>query len=386
MRPLTIVLMLCAFPFWAVNSSGQEFVTSLVMIARPRLGNPLILTPQELKRFEITVAGRLRWLGDRPEPEIPIPTPEQVAERLRRYPPRITVKGKEITLNVLNVGEIFRHPKFQSDYGSGKFAETGAEQQYEVYYRWEARVSVGLGEGQINDLETSVGWPTFLELRIMADPDTTTRWTVSNPHAIYVHETLRTSSEFTILHITDTHIARRNDQIPEILCQVRKQDTSSVTKEHHYWVNAGLGWGSFGVSGGIGLSYQIRNSIISLRYVYNEEFDFFGGDYPRESVSDLGVLYGINTKGPYGLASLSGGISFVRVVRRGRFLYTTGGWWFGSSTYEKLTFHTLGIPIEAQLFWTPLSFFGIGIYAAGNLNSQRSFAAVLLCLQLGKLR
>jgi len=196
-------------------------LTSLVEIARPRLGSPLILMPQELRRFEITVAGRLRWLGDRPEPEIPIPTPAQVLERLRRYPPKIRVKGHEIVLNLLEVGRVSPHPKFESDYGSGKFAETGAEQQYELRYRWEARVSVGMAEDQINDLKASPGWPTFLELRIQVDPQEPRE--VSNPHAVYIHETLSKSSEFTILHITDTHIARRNDQIPEILCQVRNQ-------------------------------------------------------------------------------------------------------------------------------------------------------------------
>ena len=85
------------------------------------------------------------------------------------------------------------------------------------------------------------------------------------------------------------------------------QDTSSVTKEHHYWANAGLGLGLFrqsdgdivGLGGGIGLSYRIRNSIISLRYVHIEEIriPIFGTAPPSESVSDLGVLYGINTKG-----------------------------------------------------------------------------------------
>ncbi len=198
-----------------------QVITSLVEIARPRLGNPLILTPQGLRRFEITVAGRLRWLQDGPEPEIPIPTPAQVAARLHRYPPKIRVKGKEMVLNILGVGSVFRHPEFKSDYGSGRFASTGAEQQYEVRYRWDVSVYVGIGEDQIDDLKASPGWPTFLELRIQADPREPRE--VSNPHAIYVDETLRTSSEFTILHITDTHVARRNDQMPEVLCQVRNQ-------------------------------------------------------------------------------------------------------------------------------------------------------------------
>jgi hypothetical protein len=210
-------------------------IISVVEVARPRLGNPLILMPHELKRFEITVAGRLRY-GE--ETEIPIPTPAQVMERLRQVPPRITVRGREIPLNVLSVGGISRHPKFQSDYGSGKFAPTGAEQQYEVRYRWEARVSVGLGEDQINDLKTSVGWPAFLALRILRDPDSGEQ--VSNPHAIYVHETLSTSSEFTILHITDTHITRRNDQIPEILCRVRNQSECDMLAARYINFNDNL--------------------------------------------------------------------------------------------------------------------------------------------------
>lgn len=216
-------------------------LASLVEIARPRLGNPLILTPQDLRRFEITVSGRLRWLGDKPEPEIPIPTPAQVAERLRRYPPRIAVRGKEITLNILSVGEVFRHPKFENGakgYASGTFAETGPEQQYDARYRWDARIQVGMGEDQIQEVKTSVGWPAFLELRIVGDPDT--GWNIFNPHAVYVHESLSQSNEFTILHITDTHIARRNDQIPEILCQVRNESECKTLASRYINFNDNL--------------------------------------------------------------------------------------------------------------------------------------------------
>jgi hypothetical protein len=47
---------------------------------------------------------------------------------------------------------------------------------------------------------------------------------------------------------------------------------------------------------------------------------------------------------------------------------------------------TIGFPIEAQLFTTPLSFFGIGLYGIVNLNPRMSYFSILLCLQFGKLR
>ena len=107
------------------------------------------------------------------------------------------------------------------------------------------------------------------------------------------------------------------------------------------------------------------------------------GDCPDEDeiVWDIGILYGRSSKTSYaktsyGLASVSGGISIVGVVRSDYY----GGY------YEKSTFLTIGIPIEVQLFWTPIPFLGIGIYGFANLNLEESFAGWLLCIQLGELR
>jgi hypothetical protein len=156
-----------------------------------------------------------------------------------------------------------------------------------------------------------------------------------------------------------------------------------------YWINAGLGGSSFGISPGVCLSYRNRGNLISIRFIYNEEINLqiFGpGPSPSESVWDLGALYGRNAKTLHGLASVSGGVSLVGGVRRGRYLSNSGGWWSSTDSYEKLTFLTVGVPIEVQLFWTPLSSLGIGIYGFANLNRQKSFAGALLCVQIGKLQ
>lgn len=160
------------------------------------------------------------------------------------------------------------------------------------------------------------------------------------------------------------------------------QDSYRKVEEDHYWFNAGLGTSSFGGSLGISASYQTGRSLASVRFIYNEEFNILGPS-PSESVWDFGALYGINAKGSLVFASVSGGVSFVTGVRRGKYLGSSG--WF-SSNYESEPFVTVGIPVEGQLFWTPLNFLGIGFYGFANLNPEKSFVGALLSIQLGKLR
>ena len=158
------------------------------------------------------------------------------------------------------------------------------------------------------------------------------------------------------------------------------QNTSINTKEHHYWVNMGGGFGLVngglgesegGISGGLSLSYQTGSSLFSIRGVINEEFklDLWGYSGPPERVWDVGVLYGRVAKASWGLASISGGVGIV-----------------GASEYEGSSSLHMGIPVEGQLFWTPSYRLGIGIYGFANLNTEKSFAGALLCLQIGRLR
>ena len=159
------------------------------------------------------------------------------------------------------------------------------------------------------------------------------------------------------------------------------QDISRDSSAQFGWVNGGfgassvkggLGDNSFGVSPGVSFSYQLGNNLYSVRHVYNVEFQInvFGVSSPLEAVWDVGILYGRISKASYGFASISGGVSIVGAVR----------------PYEERTIITAGFPVECQLFWTPLDFFGIGIYGFANLNKEKSFIGALLCIQIGKLR
>jgi hypothetical protein len=153
------------------------------------------------------------------------------------------------------------------------------------------------------------------------------------------------------------------------------QKTSSDSSGHFKWVNLGLGVGSLGFeaggfSAGGGLCDQIGKNIFSFRVLSIEEIS--SEDYPFRGIGDIGFLYGRIAKASYGFSSISAGISLVGGGRR--------------HNYGDEQFVTVGIPVEAQLFWTPLAFFGIDLYGFANLNIEKSFVGALLCIQFGTLR
>jgi hypothetical protein len=162
----------------------------------------------------------------------------------------------------------------------------------------------------------------------------------------------------------------------------------------NYWFNVGVGagivrggFGSENTDNEVGLSYgfnfstQMKKGLISIRYIYNEEWIIFNLQ-PKESVRDIGVLYGRIAKKPYGFASISGGLSIVSGVHRGEYQNLGDH----SFNYEKKPYSTFGIPLESQLFWTPTSFIGFGIYGFANINPEKSFFGGLFCIQVGRLK
>ena len=150
------------------------------------------------------------------------------------------------------------------------------------------------------------------------------------------------------------------------------QKTSSDSSGDFAWGYLGFGVGSLGFeaggfSAGYGFCSQIGKNIFSFQLLYIEEKS--SEDYPFIGIGDIGILYGRIAKASYGFASISAGISLVQGDRR----------------YGKV-FFTVGIPVEAQLFWTPPAFSGIVFYVFANLNKEKSFVGALLCIQIGKLR
>ncbi len=175
---------------------------------------------------------------------------------------------------------------------------------------------------------------------------------------------------------------------------------NSAFGEEHKPAQVTSGWFTGGVGGGAGtknlsgigsyvaLSLALNeNRLLSFRSSGVTEFDIFGSISPDESSTDYGVLYGMRTSGQHlGYLSVSAGLSLVSSVKRGRFLSSSGGWLFGTSSYETVQKYTIGIPFEGQAVFKPFDFIGVGLVCFGNINPERSFVGAALGLYLGDLR
>jgi len=207
-------------------------------VVRPNLGSPLLLKPAELRRFTITVAYRKPYKEKEGKVEWPHKWPENIHAlylQLRRSSYfSIAFAGQHFPLKVYAVRDYFRHPRYKDNYAHLKHAITSAQQQYLNYFRWEVKVDVGLTTTQFNRLYTiAKKWPVLLNLY-----SKTNGWT--NYHAVFIHENLEDSHNLTILHITDTHIAKRYDMVPRILCSVRNEAECERLKQRYNNPNENL--------------------------------------------------------------------------------------------------------------------------------------------------
>jgi hypothetical protein len=201
-----------------------------IRIVRPNLGNPLILEPNGLKQFEITVAYIHEWGAD--ESDVPFFSTERVKELLEQNHPRIMWNNISVPLKIFRVHSELQHPPYEANYSDVNHAKTSIQQQYINGFRWEMRVDVGVDDNDIDVLSNALEWPTLLNILWHGHNE--------NKHALYVHETLNHSNKFTVLHITDTHISQRNDQIPELLCQVRNQNECEILQSKYNNFNDNL--------------------------------------------------------------------------------------------------------------------------------------------------
>ena len=151
------------------------------------------------------------------------------------------------------------------------------------------------------------------------------------------------------------------------------------------WFNMGVGGSSFGLASELSMNYQKNQHLFTVRYVNNVENCVICTESPLLKTYDFGLLYGISSRnGGSADASISCGLSLVGYTERGNYL-NSDGQLFGTSYYEEISGYTIGIPVESQLFLHGKSI-GIGLVAFGNLNAHRSYAGLLLCLQIGGLK
>jgi hypothetical protein len=139
--------------------------------------------------------------------------------------------------------------------------------------------------------------------------------------------------------------------------------------QNFYWIDFGIGAGSVGEDGtsvNLNATYQFSKNLLTVRIIGCGEI--FG-----KSLDDYSILYGRVVTSSTILTSFGGGLGIVKGYH-------------GLFSEEGKTKAIIGFPLEAQLFWRPLRFLGLGLYGFANINSEKSYYGCTFSLQIGKLR
>jgi hypothetical protein len=161
--------------------------------------------------------------------------------------------------------------------------------------------------------------------------------------------------------------------------------SQEVERHHPWWVNVGAGpsliGSDFAMNAGIIYCYQFESSLISARIIGMtnknptiQRIDETGAYY---KMTDYGILYGPLWQEGDVYISLGAGIGLVRVAYENNENYRT---------YKDIppeTNTSISLPLEAQWFWRPTYFAGIGVYFSTTMNFEKQLTSALICVQLG---
>lgn len=146
-------------------------------------------------------------------------------------------------------------------------------------------------------------------------------------------------------------------------------------------LSGGLGVGSLdGLAAQFSLAVPLSGGDLIGRAAGTSEFTIFG---TSETSQDIAVLYGRRSSGSKGWVRAAGGLGVAYGVRRGEQL--PGACFFGCS-YEQERHSTLGLAVQVDAVWAPISSLGLGLSLFGNLNQPGPFGGVTLNLYLGQVR
>ncbi|MBI3004916.1 MAG: hypothetical protein HYY49_05810 [Ignavibacteriales bacterium] len=142
--------------------------------------------------------------------------------------------------------------------------------------------------------------------------------------------------------------------------------------DSRFWLNIGRGAtvGSrfLGSATGASFSYSKASYIVSSRFL---EAGNLVSQQTR-TISELALLIGINETQQFTSLSGSIGLGYMLAKQDERM----GG---GSFT-------EWGFAVEIQTFLIITPIFGVGFYTFTNVNKEKSFGGIVLCLRVGKLR
>jgi hypothetical protein len=182
---------------------------------------------------------------------------------------------------------------------------------------------------------------------------------------------------------------KNNIKIPVvILCYVLVIDTN-IWGQETYSINndsanvggcirGGIGSCYFGLTSEKSLSFYYNENLFTIRYLKADPFVIGLGDIydePELTMREIGILYGRSQRKRYMVLSLSGGISIINGVIRGKQL--------SEHKFEQINIAELSIPLEAEMRLEIANTVGIGFSVFANLNTKRAFLGGMLKLSIG---
>ena len=143
----------------------------------------------------------------------------------------------------------------------------------------------------------------------------------------------------------------------------------------------GLGKTSMGFGGIAFIECDLGNIFFCLR----TSGMFHLGNYgPDEGADEFGIVGGYSVNYQLGLISFGAGISKVFHNTQQPVQSPDG---FGNPhVHYNIQKTTIGLPLQMELFFTPIRIIGLGLCIFSTVNNLKSFGGIALCLQIGRLR
>lgn len=154
--------------------------------------------------------------------------------------------------------------------------------------------------------------------------------------------------------------------------------------------------GLIAVAQGASCSYLAGVGLLTVRYTKADEVWILTPTYPKETIQEVSVMYGLSLTEGKTVSSVSAGLNYISGVKKGILLYSENasgpiGLLFAPPVpripgvidyYEEIRLKTIGLSFQAQYMWMPWRWMGVGLDGIANLNKDVMFVGVLFSIRL----
>ncbi len=170
-------------------------------------------------------------------------------------------------------------------------------------------------------------------------------------------------------------------------------ESRDITKTalKNIWISGGFGLGKdiFDMPLILDMTYAHRSYYGKIKYGFfpEEGIELFGPT-PAEDGWEVGFLVGVRSVERFVQINVGGGIGVFSQVRRGsplpqQRIFTLN---LTPTRHEKETIHSVSIPLEAGVIFTPIPYLGIGGEVYASIKEDDSKAGIQLKMVIGLLR